>query len=121
MIVLIDRKAKPEEITSLQKHFDWMGIKANLIERDGRLCLALVAGIDKTVDINQFKILPLVEGILPLSQPYKLAAKETRNARTIIECRGRTIGGKELAIMAGPCSIETLEQIMACAKCVKEA
>ena len=121
MIVLIDRKAKPEEITSLQKHFDWMGIKANLIERDGRLCLALVAGIDKTVDVNLFKILPLVEEVLPLSQPYKLAAKETRNARTVIECRGRTIGGKELAIMAGPCSIETLEQIMACAKCVKEA
>lgn len=121
MIVLIDRKAKLEEISGLQKHFDWMGIKANLVERDGRLCLALVAGIDKTVDVNQFKILPLVEGILPLSQPYKLAAKETKNARTIIECKGRTIGGDELAIMAGPCSIETLEQLMACAKCVKEA
>lgn len=121
MIVLIDRKAKREEISELQKQFDWMGIKANLVEREGRLCLALVAGIDKTVDIGQFKALPLVEEILPLSQPYKLAAKETKNARTQIECKGRIIGGKQLAIMAGPCSIESLEQIMACAKCVKEA
>ncbi|SRR5581483_10480237 len=121
MIILIDRKAKLEEISELQKHFDWMGIKANLVEREGRLCLALVAGIDKTVDINQFKTLPLIEEILPLSQPYKLAAKETKNARTHIECKGSVIGGKQLAIMAGPCSIESLEQIMACAKCVKEA
>lgn len=120
MIVLIDRKAKQEEISSLQKRLEWMGIKGNLVEREGRLCLALVAGVDKSVDINQFKTLPFVEGMLPLSEPYKLAAKQVKNARTIIECKGRTIGGKELAIMAGPCSIESEEQIMACAKCVNE-
>ncbi len=120
MIVLIDRKAKKEEISALQKRLDWMGIKANLVEREGRLCLALVAGVDKSVDIHQFKTLPLIEEILPLSQPYKLAAKQVKNARTVIECKGRFIGGEHLAVMAGPCSIESEEQIMACAKCVKE-
>jgi 3-deoxy-7-phosphoheptulonate synthase len=120
MIVLIERKAKRDEIHSLQKRFDWMGIKANLVERDGRLCFALVAGVDKTVDIDQFKKLPLVEEILPLSQPYKLAAKQLKNERSLIECRGRIIGGQQLAMMAGPCSIETEEQIFACAKAVKE-
>jgi 3-deoxy-7-phosphoheptulonate synthase len=120
MIVLMDRKAKREEINSLQKRLDWMGIKANLVEREGRLCLALVAGIDKSVDLDQFKKLPLVEEILPLSQPYKLAAKQLKNERSIIECRGRAIGSEQLAIMAGPCSIETEEQLFACAKAVKE-
>ena len=120
MIVLIDRKAKRDEINNLQKRFDWMGIKANLVERDGRLCFALVAGVDKTVDIDQFKKLPLVEEILPLSQPYKLAAKQLKNERSLIECGGRIIGGQQLAVMAGPCSIETEEQIFACAKAVKE-
>jgi 3-deoxy-7-phosphoheptulonate synthase len=120
MIVLMDRKAKREEINSLQKRLDWMGIKANLVEREGRLCLALVAGIDKTVDLDQFKKLPLVEEILPLSQPYKLAARQLKNERSIIEYRGRIIGSEQLAIMAGPCSIETEEQIFACAKAVKE-
>jgi 3-deoxy-7-phosphoheptulonate synthase len=120
MIILIDRKAKQEEISGLQKRLDWMGIKANLVEREGRLCLALVAGVDKSVDIQQFKTLPLVEEILPLSAPYKLAALQVKNARTIITCKGRTIGGEQLAIMAGPCSIESEEQIMACAKSVKE-
>lgn len=121
MIVLIDRKATEREIAALQKRLDWMGIKANLVEREGRLCFALVAGVDKTVDINQFKTLPLIEEILPLSQPYKLAAKQVKNARTIITCKGRTIGGEQLSIMAGPCSIESEEQIMACARCVKES
>jgi 3-deoxy-7-phosphoheptulonate synthase len=120
MIILIDRKAKQEEISGLQKRLDWMGIKANLVEREGRLCLALVAGVDKSVDIQQFKTLPLIEEILPLSAPYKLAALQVKNARTIITCKGRTIGGEQLAIMAGPCSIESEEQIMACAKSVKE-
>jgi 3-deoxy-7-phosphoheptulonate synthase len=120
MIVLIDRKAKSEEINRLQKRFDWMGIKANLVEREGRLCFVLVAGVDKTVDVDHFKQLPLVEEILPLSQPYKLAAKQLKNQRSVIECRGKSIGSEQLAIMAGPCSIETEEQIFACAKAVKE-
>ncbi len=120
MIVLIDRKAKREEIHHLQQRFDWMGIKANLVEREGRLCFALVAGVDKTVDIDQFKKLPLIEEILPLSQPYKLAAKQLKNERSVIECRGRTIGNEQLAVMAGPCSIETEEQLFACAKAVKD-
>jgi 3-deoxy-7-phosphoheptulonate synthase len=120
MIVLIDRKAKREEIDHLQKRFDWMGIKANLVEREGRLCFALIAGIDKTVDLEQLTMLPFIEEILPLPQPYKLAAKQLKNKRSLIECRGRMIGGKQLTIMAGPCSIETQEQIFACAKAVKE-
>jgi 3-deoxy-7-phosphoheptulonate synthase len=120
MIVLISPKAKQEEILKLQNRFDWMGIKANLVEREGRACLALVAGLDKSVDVNQFKLLPFIEEILPLSQPYKLAAKQLKNTRTIIECKGVSIGGERLVVMAGPCSIESEEQIMLCAKSVKE-
>lgn len=121
MIVLIDRKAKQEEISGLQKRFEWMGIKANLVERNGRLCFALLAGIDKTVDIESFKSLPFVDEILPLTQPYKLAAKQLKNERTVIDCHGQLIGGEQLTIMAGPCSIESEEQIFACAKAVKES
>ena len=117
---LIDRKASREEIFHLQQRFDWMGIKANLVEREGRLCFALVAGVDKSVDLKQFKNLPLVEEILPLSQPYKLAAKQMKNERSIFECKGQLIGGAQLAVMAGPCSIESEEQIFACAQIVKE-
>src|SRR5579863_4347771 len=120
MIVLIDRKATPEEISALEKRLSWMGIKACLVEREGRSCLALTAGVDKNVDIHQFKLLPHVEEVLPLSSPYKLAAMQLKGERTVIECKGRTIGGEQLVMMAGPCSIESEEQIMACAQAVKE-
>lgn len=120
MIVLIDKKAKLEEITLLQKRLDWMGIKAHLIERQGRQCLALVAGIDKNVDLKQLKTLPYIEEILPLAQPYKLAAKQIKNERSLIVCKETVIGSEQLCIMAGPCSIESEEQILACAKAVKE-
>ena len=120
MIVLIDRKATREEIQQLQQKFDWMGIKANLVEREGRLCFALVAGVDKTVDQATLKTLPLIDDILPLPQPYKMASRQLKTESTLIECKGRIIGGDEIAIMAGPCSIESEEQILACAKAVKE-
>ena len=120
MIILIERNAKKEEIFKLQERLDWMGIKANLVEREGRLCFALVGGIDKTVDIHHFKTLPLIEEILPLSQPYKLASKQLKNERSLIECKGRIIGCQQLAVMAGPCSIESQEQIFSCAQAVKE-
>lgn len=120
MIILIEKEAKQEEIKNLQERFAWMGIQANLIQREGRECLALVAGIDKTVDFNELKQLPLVEEILPLKQPYKLAALQTKNKRTTISYKNCVIGGDTLAIMAGPCSIESEEQIFACARAVKE-
>ena len=119
MIVLIDRKAKKRKYPLCKSASTGWGSRP--ISSKGRhAVLALVAGVDKSVDIQQFKTLPLIEEILPLSRPYKLAAKQIKNARTVIECKGRTIGGEQLAVMAGPCSIESEEQIMACAKCVKE-
>ncbi len=120
MILLTHRDATAEQIVDLQKRLHWMGIQANLIERDSRVCLALVAGLDKSVDAQQFTALPCVEQVIPLAEPYKLAALKTKNGRTLISCKAETIGGKKLAIMAGPCSIESQEQIMACAQCVKE-
>jgi 3-deoxy-7-phosphoheptulonate synthase len=120
MIILIDRKTKLEEIIHLQKRLDWMSFKTNLVEREGRLCLALVAGIDKEVDLQQLKKLPHVEEILSLSQPYKLASMQIKNERSQILCKNAIIGGDQLCVMAGPCSIESKEQIFACAQIVKE-
>ena len=120
MIVLLEEKSTSQEVTELIKKLDWMGICAVLVENGGEKRLAIVAGADKSVDFKQFEKLPGIKTILPCNQPYKLASSAVKKGRTVIALKGKTIGDKELAIMAGPCSIESEEQIMQCACFIKK-
>lgn len=119
MILLMEPHASKQEIEQLIQRLQWMGMQASPIAREEQMSLAIVAGIDKTVDFSQFTQLPLVQKVLPLSQPYKLASRQLKKENTIISIRGKTIGGKELAVMAGPCSIESEEQLLEIAYAVK--
>ena len=112
MIVLLEEKITSIEAAELIKKLDWMGIRATLVENGDRQSLAIVAGVDKSIDFKQFEQLPGVEAILPCKQPYKLASSTVKKGRTVIALKGKTIGAKELAVMAGPCSIESEEQII---------
>jgi len=120
MIVLLEEKITSIEAAELIKKLDWMGIRATLVENGDRQSLAIVAGVDKSIDFKQFEQLPGVEAILPCKQPYKLASSTVKKGRTVIALKGKTIGAKELAVMAGPCSIESEEQIMQCARFIKK-
>ncbi|MES2122211.1 MAG: 3-deoxy-7-phosphoheptulonate synthase [Chlamydiota bacterium] len=119
MILLIDPQATANEREQLALRLQWMGMQANPIEREGQKCFAIVAGADRTVDLTQFTQLPFVSKVLPLSQPYKLASRQLKNENTIITVRGKTIGGSSIAVMAGPCAIESEEQILEIAHAVK--
>jgi 3-deoxy-7-phosphoheptulonate synthase len=64
---------------------------------------------------------PGVEKVLPILKPYKLVSREFQKEDTIIEVNGHKIGGKKIHVMAGPCSVESREQVLAAALPVKEA
>jgi 3-deoxy-7-phosphoheptulonate synthase len=68
-----------------------------------------------------FTTLPGVERAIPVSKPYKLVGREARPENSVITVGSAVIGGPELAIMAGPCSVESREQIVAAARSVKSA
>ena len=82
--------------------------------------LALVQGIDDLVKSDLFAALPEVKRVLPLKEKQKLAGKNSKSGATVIDVKGRKIGGGELFVIAGPCSIESKEQIEACARTAKE-
>src|SRR5437867_5376408 len=65
--------------------------------------------------------LPYVEQVAPVLQPFKLASREMRREPTEIEAGGVTIGGKRVVVVAGPCSVESREQMLEIAKQVKAA
>lgn len=80
----------------------------------GELYLSIVRGVDDGVSPELFAALPEVAAVLPLKEKFKLASKAIKE-KTVIEIKGKTIGGSELFVIAGPCSIESKEQMEFCA------
>jgi 3-deoxy-7-phosphoheptulonate synthase len=83
----------------------------------------VVAVVGETRDVNPktFMQMPGVEKISSISAPYKLASRESHPDDTVIRINGVQIGGKELVVMAGPCSVESRSQLLETAHAVKEA
>jgi 3-deoxy-7-phosphoheptulonate synthase len=77
-------------------------------------------GINR-IDVREVEILEGVAKVIPISKPYKLASRELKKSDTIVEVGKVKIGGQRIAIIAGPCAVESREQIMTIAKQVKES
>jgi len=76
----------------------------------------------KAAIIEQFEALPYVDKVIPITKPYKIVHRQFRPDRTVIDVRGVKIGDPtQIVMMAGPCTVETEEQLRASAKAVKDA
>ncbi len=80
-----------------------------------------VIGNTSTLDPEDFAVLPGVAEALRVSQPFKLVSREVREEDTVIDVGGVRLGGKAIAVIAGPCSVESREQILETARAVKSA
>ena len=76
---------------------------------------------DKADLIEQFEALPFVERVVPILKPYKLVGKAFKPEGTIINVRGVQIGGAQICVMAGPCTVESPEMLFETARYVKQA
>ncbi len=111
MILVLTEKSTKKEVDELIAKLAWMNLQGIPAEENGRYSIVIVNGADAQIDFKQFALLPCVERILPLTQKFKLAGRELKKERTVINIAGRKIGGGTLAVMAGPCSIESEAQI----------
>lgn len=82
--------------------------------------LAILKGMNALVQAKEFEHLPGVQKVHPLKTRFILASRQYQSEDTIIQIKGVNIGGGSLFIVAGPCSIESEEQLRACAKTIKE-
>lgn len=80
-----------------------------------------VLGDERILDERHIASLPGVSKVMPVLHPYKLAARETKHETTVVKCDGVCIGGTKVVVMAGPCSVESEEQMEAAAQGVKKA
>lgn len=111
MILVLDENATEKDVADLIRRLDWMSLQGVPTQENGRYCIAIVSGSDKFTHFEDFLVLPHVEKVVPFTQKTKLAGREFKKERTVIQIKDVAIGGGVLAVMAGPCSIESEDQI----------
>jgi 3-deoxy-7-phosphoheptulonate synthase len=119
MIVAMQEKATEEQIYAVVVAMEEVGVN---VHRTTGTQQTILAGVGPTagLDLTKFEMLPGVLHVHRISAPYKLAGRAFRPQGTVIEFpNGATIGGRQVAVIAGPCAVENREQIFAIAQCVK--
>jgi len=120
MIVVMEHGAKKEDIKRVQERLEKEGFKTHLSQGVARTIIGAIG--DRTrIPGLALEAIPAVEKVVPILQPYKLVSSEFQNEATEIEVAGLKVGGEELHVIAGPCAVESREQIIETAQCVKEA
>ncbi len=120
MIVVMRVGATEKEIAGVVQRIEDTGLKAHLSQGAERTIIGVVGQIFPELQ-DMLEILPGVEDVIRVSKPYKLASREFHPIDTIINVGGVSIGGKEVVVMAGPCAIESEEQVIETARAVKSA
>ena len=120
MIVVLKQNPNPAQLESLIAWLEEKHIEVNKSVGMSHTILGLV-GDTAAIDPDLISALEIVEDVKRVQEPYKHANKKFHPEPTVIRVRGAQIGGGTLTLMAGPCSVESEEQIVAIAKQVKES
>jgi len=122
MVVIMKAGASEEQIEAVASHIEDRGVKIRRIVGEYQSILGIVGDVAPLVaEREQLERLDGVESIVRISKPFKLASREFNPVVSIVSVNGGSIGGKEIVVMAGPCSVESREQVVETAKAVKAA
>ncbi len=118
MIVIMAENASPEQIQHVLEKLHERGFDIHRSTGTSNTVLGVV-GETQTVDLQDFRALDGVKEVLRISEPYKLAGRTFKPKDSIVTVGNTVFGGNKIAMIAGPCSIESREQIRRIAKEVK--
>jgi 3-deoxy-7-phosphoheptulonate synthase len=121
MLVVMAHDATAKDVDRVVSIIQEMGYEARPMPGAQRTAVGLV-GNDGRVDASRIEALPGVAQIIHVTQPYKQVSREWRAENTVVEIApGVTVGGDNVVVIGGPCSVESEEQILAAARIVKAA
>ncbi len=120
MIVIMDAQATMKEKSAVIARAESLGFKIHLSDGKERTIIGII-GDKRDLDKEQIERMPGVERVVPVLKPFKVASREFKPEDTMFSIGEHTVGGKDLIIMAGPCSVESRSQIIETAHAVKEA
>jgi len=120
MLILMKSEATKEDILRVCQKIETMGYRAHEIPGAQRTAIGITGNQGK-IDPETFATMSGVEQAIPVTKPYKLAGRDARRENSEVSVGGEIVGGRELAIIAGPCSVESWDQLITTARAVKDA
>ena len=120
MIVVMEKDATPDQIQHMIQRVAGLGLKPHVIHGTERTVIAAV-GEKREQTKESLESGPGVSAVMPILAPYKIASREVKPEPSMVSVRELNIGAGKLGVIAGPCSVESEEQIIACARAVKAA
>jgi 3-deoxy-7-phosphoheptulonate synthase len=120
MLVVMKPHATPAEVEAVVERIRSLGLTPHPIPGAQRVAIG-ITGNKGALDPALFEGMPAVRDAIRVSQPWKLVSREVKEEDTILDVGGARLGGGRLAVMAGPCSVESEEQILEAAHAVRKA
>src|SRR6476661_2881133 len=121
MIVNMKRSATSEEIDHVIDRIKECGFQAHVVRGEERTIIGAIGSSGRRSEIEALRAAPGVAEVIQIAHPFKLVSRQLRQTRTVVDVRGVKVGGDELVVIAGPCSVESEEQLMQTAHAVKAA
>jgi 3-deoxy-7-phosphoheptulonate synthase len=119
MIIVMKPGSVDNEISEISKVLESLGLGVHISKGAERTIIGVI-GDKRVLNDVPLELMPGVEKLVPIVESYKLAGKTFKPEASVIDVNGVKIGGKELVIMAGPCAVESREQILEAAHAIKK-
>ena len=121
MIIVMKSGVTEADVEEVCRRVVELGYQPHTIHGEIKTVIAAVGEERGQADLRILEALETVEAVMPVQQPFKLASRETKSQPSEIPVNGISIGGKQLVVMAGPCSVESQSQMIEVAEAVKAA
>ncbi len=120
MLIVMKPTATPSDIEKVLHVIETLGFRGHQLPGENRTAIG-VTGNSGAIDPTHFENMPGVADAIRVTKPYKLISKDMRPEKSVINVGNATIGGSKLAMIAGPCAIETREQLFTTAETIAKS
>jgi 3-deoxy-7-phosphoheptulonate synthase len=120
LVVILEKNATPEQIENVTRHLEAFGFQIHKSTGAERTILGAI-GVKPNFDTRNISILDGVDEVYRITTPYKLASRNFHESDTVIKIKDVEIGGKNIVMMSGPCSVENEDQMFRLAKVVAKS
>ena len=119
MIVNMKRSATTDEIEHVIDRIKECGFQAHVVRGEERTIIGAVGSSGRRSEIEALRAAPGVAEVIQISQPFKLVSRQLRQEYTVVDVAGVKVGGGDVVVIAGPCSVESRDQLLETARSVK--